>query len=169
VLRISYARTLETPFNENLILSSTGCNNPVLGLQDGIPGTGLLGCSATALTPIAPGYRNEFHAGLQQAFGRHVVLDGEYIWRYTHNGYDFSVLGNTPITFPIEWHNSKIPGFAARTNITDLHGFTAYIIMSSVAARFFTPQIGGAGAAPIGIGAFRIDHDEHYNQETHLQ
>jgi len=26
VLRISYARTLETPFNENLIISSTGCN-----------------------------------------------------------------------------------------------------------------------------------------------
>ena len=30
VLRISYARTLETPFNENLVLSSQGCTNPVL-------------------------------------------------------------------------------------------------------------------------------------------
>ena len=30
VLRISYARTLETPFNENLVLSSTGCNDPVV-------------------------------------------------------------------------------------------------------------------------------------------
>ncbi|HXW56901.1 MAG TPA: carboxypeptidase regulatory-like domain-containing protein [Candidatus Cybelea sp.] len=169
VLRVSYARTLETPFNENLVLSSIGCSNPVLGPQDGISGTGLLLCSSPSLTPIAPGYRNEFHAGLQQAFGRHVVIDGEYIWKYTHNGYDFSVLGNTPITFPIEWHNSKIPGFTERTNITDLHGFTAYIIMSSVAARFFTPQIGGAGATPSAIGAFRIDHDEHYNQETHLQ
>jgi hypothetical protein len=27
VLRVSYARTLETPFNENLVLSSSGCNN----------------------------------------------------------------------------------------------------------------------------------------------
>ena len=27
VLRISYARVLETPFNENLVLSSTGCAN----------------------------------------------------------------------------------------------------------------------------------------------
>ena len=25
---------------------------------------------------------------------------------------------NTPITFPIEWHNSKIPGFALRANVT---------------------------------------------------
>ncbi|MGC9952583.1 MAG: TonB-dependent receptor, partial [Bryobacteraceae bacterium] len=30
VLRISYARSLETPFNENLVLSSEGCNNPVI-------------------------------------------------------------------------------------------------------------------------------------------
>ena len=30
VLAVSYARTLETPFNENLVLSSQGCSNPVL-------------------------------------------------------------------------------------------------------------------------------------------
>ena len=30
VLRVSYARTLETPFNENLVLSSVGCNDPVV-------------------------------------------------------------------------------------------------------------------------------------------
>jgi len=169
VLRVSYARTLETPFNENLVLSSAGCSNPILGPQLGIGGTGLLSCASNALTPIAPGLRNEFHTGLQQAFGKHVVVDAEYIWKYTHNGYDFSVLGNTPITFPIEWHNSKIPGFTARTNITNIHGFTAYVVMSGVAARFFTPQIGGAGATPIGIGPFRIDHDEHYNETTHFQ
>jgi hypothetical protein len=161
VLRVSYARTLETPFNENLVLSSVGCANPVLNP--------LLACSSSALTPLNPGYRNEFHAGLQQAFGKYVVFDGEYIWKYTHDAYDFSVLGNTPITFPIEWNNAKIPGFAARTTVTNFHGFTAYIVMSSVAARFFTPQIGGAGEVPGAVGAFRIDHDERFNQTTHLQ
>jgi hypothetical protein len=165
VLRVSYARTLESPFNENLVLSSIGCGSPVLNP--------LLGCSSNSLTPLSPGFRNEFHAGLQQAFGKHVVFDGEYIWKYTHNGYDFSVLGNTPITFPIEWHNSKIPGFTAKVNLTDIHGLTAYVVMSSVAARFFTPQIGGAGAVPaVNAGEFvpfRIDHDERFNQTTHLQ
>jgi hypothetical protein len=162
VLRVSYARTLETPFNENLVLSSVGCANPVLNP--------LLACSSNALTPLSPGYRNEFHAGLQQAFGRHLVFDGEYIWKYTHNGYDFSVFGNTPITFPVEWARSKIPGFAARVNLTDIHGFTAYTVMSSVAARFFSPQVGGAGATPTApIGVFRIDHDEKFNQTTHFQ
>ena len=88
--------------------------------------------------------------------------------------YDFSVLGNTPITFPIEWHNSKIPGFTARVNLTDIHGLTAYVVMSSVAARFFTPQVAGAGAVPVvsvpgEFTPFRIDHDEKFNQTTHLQ
>jgi hypothetical protein len=166
VLRVSYARTLETPFNENLVLSSIGCNSAVL--------SPLLLCTPGADSILTPGFRNEFHAGLQQAIGSHIVFDGEYIWKYTHDGYDFSVLGNTPITFPIEWHNSKIPGFTARTNLTNLHGFTAYVVMSSVAARFFTPQIGGAGAVPVAsvegqFTPFRIDHDERFNQTTHLQ
>jgi Carboxypeptidase regulatory-like domain len=162
VLRISYARTLETPFNENLVLSSIGCQSPILNP--------LLLCSSNSLTPLAPGFRNEFHAGLQQAFGKYFVLDGEYIWKYTHNAYDFSVLGNTPITFPIEWHNSKIPGFAIRGSVPNYHGLTAFIVMSSVAARFFTPQVSGAGANPSApTGVFRIDHDEHYNETTHLQ
>ncbi|MGO8986473.1 MAG: carboxypeptidase regulatory-like domain-containing protein [Terriglobales bacterium] len=161
ILRVSYARTLESPFNENLVLSSIGCANAVLNP--------LLSCSSLATNPLSPGFRNEFHAGLEQAFGRYLVFSGEWISKYTHNGYDFSVLGNTPITFPIEWHNSKIPGYAGRVSVPNLHGFSALMVFSSVAARFFTPQIGGAGSTPIGVGPFRIDHDEHFNQTTHLQ
>ena len=161
VFRASYARVLETPFNENLILSDTGCGNPVLNP--------LLVCASNAVTPFAPGWRNEFHAGLQQAFGKYLVFSGEYIWKYTHNAYDFGVFGATPLTFPIEWHNSKIPGFAGRVSVPDFHGFTALFVFSSVQARFFTPQIGGAGAVPSSIGAFRIDHDEKFNETTHLQ
>jgi Carboxypeptidase regulatory-like domain/TonB-dependent Receptor Plug Domain len=163
VLRVSYARTLESPFNENLILSSIGCSNPVLNP--------LLACSAPNANPLSPGFRNEFHAGLEQAFGRYLVFSGEWITKYTHNGYDFSVLGNTPITFPIEWHNAKIPGYAGSLKVPNLHGFSAQMVFSSVAARFFQPQIGGAGAT-VATGAglpFRIDHDEKFNETTHLQ
>jgi hypothetical protein len=159
VLRLSYARTLETPFNENLIIATTGCNVDVIA----------------ALIPCVPanspaGFRNEFHAGVQQAFGKYLVVDGEYIWKYTHNAYDFSVLGNTPITFPIAWNNSKIPGFLLRASVPDFHGFTALVVMSSVAARYFPPQVGGLGVT-VGQGGsvFRIDHDEKFNQTTHLQ
>jgi hypothetical protein len=164
VLRISYARTLETPFNENLVLSSLGCNDPVI---NAIMSSTVSPCVTNA--PLTPGWRNEFHAGLQQAFGRYFVVDAEYIWKYTHLGYDFSVLGNTPLTFPVEWNNSKIPGYAIRGSMPNFHGLSAFIVMSHVAARFFTPQVSGIGAVPGGSQVFRIDHDEVFNQTTHLQ
>jgi hypothetical protein len=90
--------------------------------------------------------------------------------KYTHNAYDFSILGNTPIFFPIAWDRSKIPGFAGRVSVPNFHGFSALMVFSSVAARFFLPQISGAGATPLApTGVFRIDHDEKFNQTTHLQ
>lgn len=173
VLRFSYARTLETPFNENLVLSSLGCANPITGALFFAAGEGCAapdGSFDPKPTPIPPGYRNEYHVGLEQAFGSHFVLDGEYIWKYTHNAYDFSIFGATPITFPIAWDQSKIPGFAVRATVPNVHGFTAQVVMSSVAARFFEPQVGGVGATPTGAGGvFRIDHDEQFNQTTHIQ
>jgi hypothetical protein len=162
VLRASYARTLESPFNENLVLSSQGCGSAVL--------SPLLLCTPGVSTTLQPGFRNEFHAGLQQAIGNNFVLSGDYIWKYTHNAFDFSVLGNTPITFPIDWHNSKIPGFDLRADVPHFHNISAFVVMSSVAARFYPPQVAGAGATVGQSGyPFRIDHDEKFNQTTHLQ
>jgi hypothetical protein len=165
VLRVSYARTMETPFNENLVLASYGCLNPVISaFQTTVPG----GACQTE-SPLSPGHRNEFHAGLEQAFGKYLVIDGEYIWKYTHKAFDFSVLGNTPITYPIEWESSKIPGYAIRASVPNFHGLTAFVVMSSVSARFYGPQVAGIGSGPGGNTVFRIDHDERFNQTSHLQ
>ena len=163
ILRISYARIMETPFNENLVIASTGCSIPFLATLVPPPG---VTCS---LGPINPGRRNEFHAGLEQAFGRHFVVNGEYIWKYTRNTYDFGTVGSTPITFPIEWTKSKIPGFAIRASVPTYHGFSALVVMSSVAARFFLPQVAGLPIIGPAPGVFRIDHDERFNQTTHLE
>jgi hypothetical protein len=167
ILRASYARIMETPFNENLVIASTGCSDPVINAT----ATGSQGYPCIT-TPLKPSWRNEFHTGFQQAFGKYLVVDAEYLWKYTHYGYDFSIFGNTPIFFPVEWHNSKIPGYAIRATVPEFHGFTALVVMSSVAARFFQPQIAGIGVTPAGqggTGVFRIDHDEKFNQTTHLQ
>ena len=119
---------------------------------------------------FSPASRTSFTPDFQQAFGKNLVISGDYIWKYTHNAFDFSVLGNTPITFPIDWHNSKIPGFALRADVPNFHNFSAFVVMSSVAARFFPPQVAGAGATVGGSGyPFRIDHDERFNQTTHVQ
>ncbi len=160
VLRISYARTFESPYNENLLLSSqTGAG----GLAENVFG-------AAAQTPIQPGFRNQFNAGFEQRIGRYLLFSGDYFWKYTHNAYDFDVLFNTPITFPIAWHNSKIDGFAARLSTTDIHGFQAYMTMGHTRARFFPPENGGL-IAQSGLynQVFRIDHDQAFQQTTNLR
>jgi hypothetical protein len=161
VLRLSYSRILETPFNENLVLASLGASNPVI--VDVIGGTSLQ-------APIRSGQRNQFNAGFQQAFGKWAVVDADYLWKYTHNAYDFSAFGNTPIFFPIAWKNSKIDGPSVRVSMPNYHGFTAFAVLAHVRARYFPPQVGGLGAT-VGQGGevFRIDHDQAFNQTTHFQ
>jgi len=57
--------------------------------------------------------------------------------------------------------------YMLRASVPNFHGFTAYFVASSVAARFFQPQVTGIGATPAGqggTGVFRIDHDELFNK-----
>jgi hypothetical protein len=160
VLRVSYSRIMETPFNENLILASLGAANPII--VDVIGG-------ASLQAPIRSGQRNQFNAGFQQAFGKFLVVDADYLWKYTHNAYDFSAFANTPIFFPIAWKNSKIDGPSVRVSMPNYHGLTAFAVLAHVRARYFPPQIGGLGATITGGEVFRIDHDQAFNQTTHLQ
>ncbi len=133
MLRAAYSRTFETPFNENLLLSSaTGGRR----LAENVFG-------AKASYPIEPGFRNQFNAGLQQKIGHWLVFDADYFWKFTHNAYDFDVLFNTPITFPIAWHNSKIDGVTGRVSTINLHGFQASTTFGHTRARYFPPEDGG--------------------------
>lgn len=161
VIRAAYSRTFETPFNENLLLSSsTGAG----GLEQNLFGAG-------ASVPIRPGFRNQFNAGFQQKLGRYLLFDGDYFWKFTHNAYDFDVLFNTPIAFPIAWHNSKIDGFTGRLSTISMHGFQAYTTFGHNRARYFPPEVGGLifqGAA-LDSGVFRIDHDQAFQQTTDLR
>ena len=161
VLRAAYSRTFETPFNENLLLSSaTGSG----GLAQNIFG-------ANASVPLQPGGRNQFNGGLQQKIGHWLVFDADYFWKFTHNAYDFDVLFNTPITFPIAWHNSKIDGLTGRVSTVNIHGFQAYTTFGHTRARYFPPETGGLifqGTASVP-GVFRIDHDQAFQETTNLR
>lgn len=161
VLRAAYSRTMETPFNENLLLSSaTGAG----GLAENIFG-------AKASVPLDPGERNQFNGGFQQKITRFLIFDGDYFWKYTHNAYDFDVLFNTPITFPIAWHNSKIDGLTGRLSSINYHGFQSYLTFGHSRARYFPPEDGGLifqGTASVP-GVFRIDHDQAYQQTANFR
>ena len=72
--------------------------------------------------PVPPGVRNQGELGVQQAFGRWLVADVGYFNKRTDNGYDFGVLFDTPIAFPVAWARSRIDGFTGRLNLVEHRG-----------------------------------------------
>ncbi len=160
VLRASFSRTMETPYNENLLLSSA---SGVGGLAGNVFG-------AYASVPLKPGMRNQFNGGFEQSFGKYLVVEAGYFWKLTDNAYDFGVLFNTPISFPISWRKSKLDGLSGRISTTDLKGFQGYVTFGHTRARFFGPETGGLiFNSPVDYSVFRIDHDEAYSHTANLR
>ncbi|HEX6718118.1 MAG TPA: TonB-dependent receptor [Pyrinomonadaceae bacterium] len=160
VLRASFTRNFETPYNENLILSSvTGAG----GLANGTLGD-------TSNLPLRPGTRTQFNVGIQQGIGKYIVLDLDYFNKKTDNAYDFNALLNTSVFFPISWQKSKLDGGSFKFNLTNWHGLTAFMVAGHTRARFFPPETGGLFFnSDLPAGVFRIDHDQKFEQTTNLQ
>jgi len=156
LLRASYGRTMETPYNENLLLSS---------------GVGAEALTGTAMPP-PPGKRDQIEVGAQQSVGRWVVVDVGYFNKHTENAYDFNVLFNTPIFFPVAWHHSHIDGFTGRADLVEHHGFRAFVVLGHTNAIYFPPGVGGvllqAPCEQPGC-SFRIDHDQKFNATTNVE
>ena len=160
VLRGSFTRSFESPYNENLVLSSvTGAG----GLANGVLGD-------TSNLPLRPGARTQFNAGFEQAIGKRLLLDMDYFIKRTNNAYDFHVLFHTSVTFPISWQQSKVDGASLRLNLTNYKGLSAFIVAGHTRARFFPPETGGLFFnSDLPAGVFRIDHDQKLEQTTQVQ
>ncbi len=84
--------------------------------------------------------------------------------------FDFGVLFRTPLTLPIQWEKSKIDGLAARVSVQNFHGLAHVTVLRTSRNRFFPASIVGLilnNAPPTGV--FRIDHDQAFQQSTHVQ
>jgi hypothetical protein len=155
VLRASYARTLETPGNENLLLSSS---TGVAGLTDVF--------GAVGQQPIPAARRNQFNAGFQQTIGRYVQIDADYYWKYASPGFEWDVILTTPITFPIAWKKDKLDGFGIRVSTLNLKGFLLNTTMGYGRLRYFGPEIGGLIFNSPLANVFRTDSDDPFYQTT---
>lgn len=159
VLRLGYGKLQLTPYNENLLLSdSTG----VGGLEGG-----------GQPTPLKPATRSQYNAGFEQGFGRHLIVNADYFWKYTDRDFDFDTLLNSPLAFPIQWQKSKIDGFGIKVTVPQTHGLSAYSVLGHTRARFFSPEVGGILFNQASITTisepFRIDHDQGFQQSTNVQ
>lgn len=159
LLHFSYARVFLTPYNENLILSSsTGAG----GLANGSLG-------ASAVQPLTPARRNQFNTGLQQQLGSKLNVQAEYFWKFTSGAYDFNTILNTPLNFPIQFHESKIDGALVRATLNNLRGFSAFTVLGHSRSRLFSPETGGINFGTAYAPVARPDHDQDFEQTTNVQ
>src|SRR5262249_39938012 len=148
-----------TPYNENLVLaSSTG---------SGGFGGGLLGSVGAA--PLVPARRNQYNVGVQQRAWHGMTIDADYFWKFTDGAYDFDVILNTPLAFPVQFRESKINGGLVRLARPETHGFTAYTTLSHTRARLFGPELGGLRFSAAYAPVARPDHDEPFQSTTHVE
>jgi hypothetical protein len=139
---------METPYNENLLLATSENASALVAAF-----------SEEGQAPLKPGHRNQYNIGFQQALSRFVQMEADYFWKRTDNAYDFGVLFNTPIAFPITWPKSRLDGFSLRLSSTNIRGFQWYTTMGHNRARFF-PEDGSV---------FRIDHDQNFQETTNVR
>ena len=159
VCQFSYARVFLTPYNENLILSSsTGPG----GLANGSLGT-------ASVNPLTPAHRNQYNVGLAQQLGSKLSVQAEYFWKYTFGAYDFNTMLNTPLNFPIQFREAKIDGALARVTLSNIHGFSAFSVLGHTRSRLFSPEIGGINFGAAYAPVARPDHDQGFEQTTNLQ
>ena len=102
-----------------------------------------------------------------------MLVSGSYFWKHTKDDYDFDVILNTPLTFPIQWKKSNITGGGLRVSLTPVHGFSAFSVMGHSHSLFYPPEVGGIifndNTSATGLQPFLIDHDQVFEQNTHLQ
>ena len=159
VLHFSYARVFLTPYNENLVLSSS--------TGPGGLGNGSLG--AQSVEPLTPARRNQYNLGLAQQFGPKFSIQAEYFWKYTHGAYDFNTILNTPLNFPIQFRESKIDGAMVRATLNNFHGLSAFTVIGHTRSRLFSPEIGGINFGSAYAPVARPDHDQGFEQTTNVQ
>jgi hypothetical protein len=156
IFHASYARVFLTPYNENLVLSSS-------------TGAGGLAAGLNRVQPLTPARRNQFNVGMEQQIGAKFGVQAEYFWKFTRGAYDFNTILNTPLNFPIQFRKSKIDGALVRMTLNNVHGFSAFTVMGHSRSRLFSPEVGGINFGTAYAPVARPDHDQGFQQTTNVQ
>lgn len=157
--RAAYGRIFLTPYNENLLLaSSTGA---------GGFGGGLLGSIGGA--PLTSARRHQYDLGIEQGLWRGIRLEGDYFGKFTDGPYDFDVILNTPLTFPVQFRKSQINGGLVRMTLPEFRGVQVYTTLSRTRSRLFGPSVGGLRFSADYALVARPDHDEPLQTTTHVE
>lgn len=158
VLRASYNRLFFTPFNENLLLTSS----PQVGAL--VPPF-VVEAQGQAQAVVRAERQHAYEVGIQQAFRNWFRVDFAYWTKDSKQASDNSQFLNTGVVFPVAFAGAKLRGVDFRLDVPERRGFSGYLSLGTAKAVFIPPFTGGLFIDPevaelVNEGPFRIDHDQ---------
>ena len=129
VVHASYDRVFQTPFFENILISSSpqieALNSHFLRL------------------PVQPSRGNYYEGGLTQSWLQHVRLDTNVYRRDVQNYADDDQLLNTGVNYPVSFRKALIYGAEAKLDVVRLAQLTGSVSYSYMVGTVWYPVTGG--------------------------
>ncbi len=125
----SYDRVFQTPFFENILLSSSQqvvALNPVF-----------------LRLPVQPSYGNYYEGGVTKSFFDRLRLDANGFYRRVNNYGDDDQLLNTAVSFPIAFAKASIYGAEAKLEIPHWGPLSGFVSYSYIVGSAYFPVTGG--------------------------
>ena len=164
VFRASYNRLLQTPQNENLLLSNSDKANVLVApdLRQSIGGQ---------VVRIRPERQNLYELGLQQALGKRWSVNTSFYHKNAKNQQDVNNFFNTPIVFPLQLLAIRVNSVESRLVLTPTKGFSGSVALTHSRAISTPPFVGGlyignGNVTLLNQGPFVIDHDQKLSLQT---
>ncbi len=161
VLHASYDRVFQTPFFENILLSSsaevTSLNPNFLRL------------------PVRPSLGNYYEVGFAKGFARKVRLNVNVFNRRMNNYQDDDQLLNTAVSFPITFAKANLYGTEAKLDIPHWGRFNGYVSYSYIVGSAYFPVTGGlflgqdVASTLSGTGRFWDTQDQRNTVRTRFR
>ncbi len=158
VFRASYNRLLQTPQNENILISNSD-EASVLVAPD------VRETAGGAVVRIKPERQNLYEVGVQQAIGRRWSWNTSFYHKDGRNQADVNNFFNTPIVFPMQLLAIRVNSVESRLVMTGWRGWSGSLSVTHSRAISTPPftgglYIGNGNVAMLNERPFVIDHDQ---------
>jgi hypothetical protein len=117
-------------------------------------------------------YARSFNAGFEQGIGKFLVVDGELLLEIHGCDYDFDTIFNTDNISDSVEEDSKIDASVSSQHAC-VQRAEAYAVLGHSRSRFFAPRKSEVSSSIMKMSSTplysAIDHDQAFQQTTHLQ
>lgn len=134
VLRASFARFMETPALENLLLSSSEEARLFSPAEEE---------GGEAGAPVRVSRESQVDVGFEQQLGRYVRFDADYYYRRLNSPPEITNFLETGIIFPANLARSRSKGVETRLDVARVRGFSGYLSYTNMHIYGFAPITGG--------------------------